>query len=226
MNQLRIPDGDLIKRFVQAGDEESFRETGQRQMRLRPRSCCWHRKRAGSRTAAAGCRMSHDIAGSTCAGRMGVDGGGSRLSRRGRKNIRRNTMEELDAALDCIPEKYRQALLMHHVEELSHGEIAEELAIPAGTVAWRISHGRKKLKRALQSVRAMAGISALFGLLCSEAATAEMAGTGTLFKTADVSSFSSSPCLCGSGGSSSVAAFWRRCLLPPRSACRSRSRGR
>jgi RNA polymerase sigma-70 factor (ECF subfamily) len=52
---------------------------------------------------------------------------------------------DLQAALDSMPEAFRQAVWLRDVEELTYAEIAEVLDIPAGTVMSRISRGRRML---------------------------------------------------------------------------------
>jgi RNA polymerase sigma-70 factor (ECF subfamily) len=52
---------------------------------------------------------------------------------------------DLQAALDALPESFRQAVWLRDVEEFSYAEIAEMLDIPAGTVMSRISRGRRML---------------------------------------------------------------------------------
>lgn len=52
---------------------------------------------------------------------------------------------ELKAALDALPQAFREAVWLRDVEELSYQEIADVLAIPIGTVMSRISRGRKQL---------------------------------------------------------------------------------
>lgn len=56
---------------------------------------------------------------------------------------------ELKAALDALPENYREAVWLRDVEELSYQEIADVLSIPIGTVMSRISRGRKQLYQLL-----------------------------------------------------------------------------
>jgi RNA polymerase sigma-70 factor (ECF subfamily) len=58
----------------------------------------------------------------------------------------RSTLDaDLQAALDDLPEVFRQAVWLRDVEEFSYAEIAEMLAIPPGTVMSRIARGRKLL---------------------------------------------------------------------------------
>src|SRR5262245_55216996 len=52
---------------------------------------------------------------------------------------------EVQAAIDELPEAFRQAVWLRDVEEFSYAEIAEQLAIPIGTVMSRISRGRRML---------------------------------------------------------------------------------
>ena len=52
---------------------------------------------------------------------------------------------ELQAAIDDLPEAFRQAVWLRDVEEFSYAEIAEMLTIPGGTVMSRISRGRRML---------------------------------------------------------------------------------
>ena len=52
---------------------------------------------------------------------------------------------ELQAAIDELPEAFRQAVWLRDVEEFSYAEIASMLSIPVGTVMSRISRGRRML---------------------------------------------------------------------------------
>ena len=54
---------------------------------------------------------------------------------------------ELQEALDTLGEKIRETVELHYFEGLSVKEIAEELGIPVGTVKWRLSEGRKLLRK-------------------------------------------------------------------------------
>lgn len=59
---------------------------------------------------------------------------------------------DLQAALDALPEAFRQAVWLRDVEEFSYAEIAEMLGIPIGTVMSRISRGRRLLFEKLSAV--------------------------------------------------------------------------
>ena len=60
---------------------------------------------------------------------------------------------ELQAAIDALPETFRQAVWLRDVEEFSYAEIAEMLSIPVGTVMSRISRGRHQLFDRLSHLR-------------------------------------------------------------------------
>src|SRR5262249_54965356 len=60
---------------------------------------------------------------------------------------------ELQAAIDELPEQFRQAVWLRDVEEFSYAEIARMLAIPVGTVMSRISRGRHMLFDKLKALR-------------------------------------------------------------------------
>jgi RNA polymerase sigma-70 factor (ECF subfamily) len=51
----------------------------------------------------------------------------------------------LQAALDALPETFRQAVWLRDVEEFSYAEIAKIIGAPLGTVMSRISRGRRML---------------------------------------------------------------------------------
>jgi RNA polymerase sigma-70 factor (ECF subfamily) len=62
----------------------------------------------------------------------------------------RSTIDaDLRAALDALPDTFRQAVWLRDVEEFSYAEIAEIVEVPIGTVMSRISRGRRLLFRQL-----------------------------------------------------------------------------
>jgi RNA polymerase sigma-70 factor (ECF subfamily) len=67
--------------------------------------------------------------------------------------IRDTLAPELQAAIDALPEAFRQAVWLRDVEEFSYAEIAKMLAIPIGTVMSRISRGRHMLFERLNHMR-------------------------------------------------------------------------
>src|SRR5262249_20174674 len=52
---------------------------------------------------------------------------------------------ELRAAVDGLPDQFREAVWLRDVEEFSYAEIARMLEVPVGTVMSRISRGRRLL---------------------------------------------------------------------------------
>jgi RNA polymerase sigma-70 factor (ECF subfamily) len=59
--------------------------------------------------------------------------------------VRDTLAPELQAAIDSLPEAFRQAVWLRDVEEFTYAEIAEMLEVPLGTVMSRISRGRRML---------------------------------------------------------------------------------
>ena len=69
--------------------------------------------------------------------------------------LSRQTLDaDLQAALDALPDAFRQAVWLRDVEELAYAEIARVLDVPIGTVMSRISRGRRALAEGLQARRA------------------------------------------------------------------------
>ncbi len=65
-------------------------------------------------------------------------------------NIERQT--QVRRAVERLPEKYRLAVLLFYMEELSVEHIAEVQDIPSGTVKSRLYHARKILEKELEAV--------------------------------------------------------------------------
>ncbi len=71
------------------------------------------------------------------------------------KLLTRATLDsDLQAALDSLPDAFRQAVWLRDVEEFSYAEIAGIVGVPIGTVMSRISRGRKMLHDRLVLKRA------------------------------------------------------------------------
>ncbi len=68
--------------------------------------------------------------------------------------LRETIDADLQAALDALPEQFRQAVWLRDVEEFSYAEIAQMLAIPMGTVMSRIARGRRMMYERLTAQRA------------------------------------------------------------------------
>lgn len=57
--------------------------------------------------------------------------------------------EDLERAIDQLPEPFRVAVVLSDVQGLSYQEIADALHVPIGTVRSRLARGRATLQRAL-----------------------------------------------------------------------------
>jgi len=64
---------------------------------------------------------------------------------------------DLQAALDALPQSYREVVWLRDVDELSYQEIASVLEVPIGTVMSRLSRGRKQLFERLSMQRERKG---------------------------------------------------------------------
>jgi RNA polymerase sigma-70 factor (ECF subfamily) len=60
---------------------------------------------------------------------------------------------DLQAAVDELPDAFRQAVWLRDVEEFTYAEIAAMLEIPPGTVMSRISRGRRMLYERLNHLK-------------------------------------------------------------------------
>jgi RNA polymerase sigma-70 factor (ECF subfamily) len=59
--------------------------------------------------------------------------------------------DEVQAALDRLPEELRETLLLVVVGELTHQEAADLLGVPLGTVLSRVSRSRTRLREYLEA---------------------------------------------------------------------------
>jgi RNA polymerase sigma-70 factor, ECF subfamily len=55
-------------------------------------------------------------------------------------------IDELAARVACLPAKYREAVVLRHVQDLSYAEVAETLGQPIGTVKANVHRGLKILR--------------------------------------------------------------------------------
>lgn len=60
--------------------------------------------------------------------------------------------EKIQEEILKLPEKYRSAIVLKYIEELSLNEISEILKLPVGTVKTRIHRGREALRQQLRYV--------------------------------------------------------------------------
>ncbi|HET7482797.1 MAG TPA: sigma-70 family RNA polymerase sigma factor [Actinomycetota bacterium] len=57
---------------------------------------------------------------------------------------------DLRAALEALPDEYREAVVLHDLGGVPYEEIAAVAGVPVGTVKSRISRGRRQLARLLE----------------------------------------------------------------------------
>lgn len=67
--------------------------------------------------------------------------------------IRKERKAILHDAISNLPDKYRQVIVMRHLEEMSYDEIAGELDLPLGTVKAHIFRAREMLYKGLKDQR-------------------------------------------------------------------------
>jgi RNA polymerase sigma-70 factor (ECF subfamily) len=56
----------------------------------------------------------------------------------------------LEAAINALPDEFREAVLLVDIQELSYSEVAEVLGVPVGTVKSRVSRARALLRASLR----------------------------------------------------------------------------
>lgn len=64
--------------------------------------------------------------------------------------ISKERTNEIKVAIDSLPQKYKQAIVLRHSKDKSYEEIAKELDLPLGTVKVRIFRAREMLKSKLK----------------------------------------------------------------------------
>jgi RNA polymerase sigma factor (sigma-70 family) len=79
---------------------------------------------------------------------------------------------ELDAALSRLPARYRVPLVLCELQGLSRKEAARTLALPEGTLSWRLAHARKLLARKLLPAGGVSAVGALSEVLARPALSA------------------------------------------------------
>ena len=60
--------------------------------------------------------------------------------------MRRAEMDQLAARVACLPPRYREAVVLRHVQDLSYAEVAVALGQPVGTVKANVHRGLKLLR--------------------------------------------------------------------------------
>ena len=72
--------------------------------------------------------------------------------------LQRLTVDDVNAAIDELPDDFRQVVLLADVEGFSYREIAEIAGIPVGTVMSRLYRARRRLQRSLYDFAVESGI--------------------------------------------------------------------
>lgn len=68
--------------------------------------------------------------------------------------IRKQSRQEVDDAVSCLPEKYRMVIILKHFNELSYEEVASVLEIPVNTVKTHLFRAREMLRKLLTTEKA------------------------------------------------------------------------
>lgn len=72
--------------------------------------------------------------------------------------MERMELEQIQRAINALPEEYRAAAGLFFVEEFTYDEIAQILECPVGTVRSRLHRGRRMLQKALWDIATEQGI--------------------------------------------------------------------
>ena len=75
--------------------------------------------------------------------------------------LRKLEREQVRAAIDCLPDAYREIVVLRDIEGFSYQEIATVLECPAGTVMSRLGRARGKLRKLLEVRQTRARIRAV-----------------------------------------------------------------
>ena len=67
--------------------------------------------------------------------------------------------DDIERALDSLPENFRTIVVLVDIEGYTYGEVAESLGVPIGTVRSRLSRARSMLQRALWEQAKAAGLT-------------------------------------------------------------------
>jgi RNA polymerase sigma-70 factor, ECF subfamily len=76
-----------------------------------------------------------------------------------REFLNRLLREDLARAIDGLPERHREVVVLVDVQGLPYAEVADLLAIPIGTVRSRLARGRSRLQQALWEHGREAGLT-------------------------------------------------------------------
>jgi RNA polymerase sigma-70 factor (ECF subfamily) len=71
--------------------------------------------------------------------------------------LERSVSDDVQRALDALPDEFRTAVVLCDIEGLSYKEIADIMECPVGTVMSRLFRGRRLLEKSLQDFAVQAG---------------------------------------------------------------------
>ena len=60
--------------------------------------------------------------------------------------MQRMELDELACRVAALPARYREAVVLRHVQEMSYAEVAQTLGQPVGTVKANVHRGLKLLR--------------------------------------------------------------------------------
>ena len=109
----------------------------------------------------------------------------------------------LHEEIDALPEKYRQAVILCHLEEKSMEQAAAIMACPASSVGTWVARAREQLRSRLARRGVVLSLAALTSLLSAEAGAAELPATFATSTTAAAARFVAG----NSGGSAGAGAL-------------------
>jgi RNA polymerase sigma factor (sigma-70 family) len=176
--QHPLADGELLRRYLAAGEEEAFAEIVRRQGPLVLRAC---RHVLGETTAAADAfqatflllarkgrsltaagslagwlhaaavRLARDARRAGWRRRRRESAAGERASARSpaEELMWREVRQRLDAEVAALPEKYRLPLVLCYLQELSYEEAARRAGCSTGALRGRLERGKQILRRRL-----------------------------------------------------------------------------
>jgi RNA polymerase sigma factor (sigma-70 family) len=116
----------------------------------------------------------------------------------------------LDAELVRLPVKLREAVARHYLGGRTYAQLATELGVPEGTVAWRVSAGLERLRRRLSRAGVSLSAASLTAALAGAHVAAPASLTASLASLASGSAASISPAARALAEGALRAIFWAK----------------